>query len=588
MSHPLFGKLLSDNWMEHHELDGNLQNFIEAVKIWNKEVFGNIFQRKSRIEARLNGIQKALANGPSSFLINLEKQLREEFGEVSKQEEELWSIKSREEEIVVLLREGYFALFETGHGMAPRVPWNIPSWSYRLSKEEMAVLAGEVTRKEVEVSLWSMKPFKAPSPDGYHVGFYQRNWHIVKDSIVKLVAKIFENGTMPNHLNKTLITLIPKCPGANCLGLFRPIGFCNTIDKLVSKVLLHRLRPMLNNLVSPLQTAFVPGRKGMDNMIIVQELIHSMKLKKGKQGYMAIKVDLEKAYDRMEWHFIRDMLRQKVNLSKSKVLFSTNVNSDTRETLSNILGISFTHNFGKYLGFPIKLGNSSSHDFDYILDKVQAKLQGWKANLLSMARRLTLTKAVLSAIPSYVIQGCFLSKGCFLSERFSLIWIGLIGNFLWSSTEEKRKMHLVGWNKVTKPKTRGGLGLHAAKERNLTLAVKLCWRMKNEGEKPWVKVLKHKYCRKMVSSKAPKSRMWVAINKGAPLCEKGLKWIIGSNNQLFFWTDKWLDFGAIRSCVEGPLNKGEEGLRVIDVQNDGIWDLHNISFELPSLLVQSI
>nr|POE97400.1 hypothetical protein CFP56_31090 [Quercus suber] len=115
LSHPQFGKLQSDNWLEHYELDANLQNFTEVVKIWNKEVFGNIFQRKARIEARLNGIQKALANGPSSFLLNLEKQLREDYWEVSHEEEELWSIKSREEEITVLLREGYCTLFETSH-----------------------------------------------------------------------------------------------------------------------------------------------------------------------------------------------------------------------------------------------------------------------------------------------------------------------------------------------------------------------------------------------------------------------------------------------------------------------------------------
>ena len=61
-------------------------------------------------------------------------------------------------------------------------------------------------------------------------------------------------------------------------------------------------------MVSPLQTAFVPGRKGLDNMIIVQELIHTMSTKKGSQEYMAIKIDLEKAYDRLEWHFIQDVL----------------------------------------------------------------------------------------------------------------------------------------------------------------------------------------------------------------------------------------------------------------------------------------
>ena len=187
-----------------------------------------------------------------------------------------------------------------------------------------------------------------------------------------------------------------------------------------------------------------------------------------------------------------------------------------------------THNLGKYLGFPIKFGNSSTHDFDYILDKVQAKLQGWKANLLSMAGRLTLTKAVISAIPSYAMQGCY------LPERIHNNLDRISRNFLWSSTEEKRKIHLVGWTKVTKPKDQGDLGLHAAKERNLTLAAKLCWRMKNEGEKPWAKVLRHKYCKKADSSKAPKSRTWAAFKKGVTLCEKGMKWVLGSNSQLSF------------------------------------------------------
>lgn len=65
-----------------------------------------------------------------------------------------------------------------------------------------------------------------------------------------------------------------------------------------------RLRPYLEKLISPLQSAFVPGRKGIDNAIIVQELIHSISRKKGTVGYMAIKIDLEKAYDKLEWSFI--------------------------------------------------------------------------------------------------------------------------------------------------------------------------------------------------------------------------------------------------------------------------------------------
>jgi len=150
----------------------------------------------------------------------------------------------------------------------------------------------QVMRKEVKYGLWSMKPFKALGLDGMHAGFYQRNWKVVADVVVREVCSIFNIGVMPSHLNQTLITLIAKCTGADYLSLYRPISFCNTIYKIVIKIIVQRLRTLLDKLVSPLQAAFVPGRKGLDNMIIVQELIHMMSIKKVNQGYMTIKIDL--------------------------------------------------------------------------------------------------------------------------------------------------------------------------------------------------------------------------------------------------------------------------------------------------------
>ena len=127
-------------------------------------------------------------------------------------------------------------------------------------------------------------------------------------SVCDEVRKAFRDSTIPPHLNETLIILIPKCSGADCLNSFRLISLCNTVYKVVTKIIVKRLRPLLPKLISPLQIASVPGRMGLDNMIITQEIIHSMSLKKGRAGFMAIKIDLEKAYDRLEWHFLRDVL----------------------------------------------------------------------------------------------------------------------------------------------------------------------------------------------------------------------------------------------------------------------------------------
>jgi len=90
----------------------------------------------------------------------------------------------------------------------------------------------------------------------------------------------------------------------------RPIGLCNVAYKVTTKCLVNRLKPILGKLVSPTQSSFVPGRQISDNRIIVQEVLHSMRRKQGKMGYMAIKIDLEKAYDRLRWPFIRETLQE--------------------------------------------------------------------------------------------------------------------------------------------------------------------------------------------------------------------------------------------------------------------------------------
>ena len=83
------------------------------------------------------------------------------------------------------------------------------------------------------------------------------------------VKQIFLLKEVPKVLNSTLISLIPKIPGPETLNNYRPISLCNTVYKIVSKVIVARLRLLLDQVISPFQTAFVPGRRGTDNAILV-------------------------------------------------------------------------------------------------------------------------------------------------------------------------------------------------------------------------------------------------------------------------------------------------------------------------------
>jgi len=187
-------------------------------------------------------------------------------------------------------------------------PYLVPLWQAKLLDEKKSSISGGMTEEEIKAALWSLKAYKAPSSNGLHVGFFQRFWLIVGSSIIEEVKRVFVERKVPSYLNKTHIALISKIQGPETLGNYKPISLCNIVYKIVTKVIIARLRPYLDKFISPLQAAFVLGRKGIDNAIIAQEVIHSINKKRGKVGYMALKIDLEKVYDKLELSFIKDML----------------------------------------------------------------------------------------------------------------------------------------------------------------------------------------------------------------------------------------------------------------------------------------
>ena len=222
-----------------------------------------------------------------------------------KDEGGLWITEERG--VMEHFRRGFISLYATSHVEAFRCRNHDVHWKVHLSDEDKNSIGALVTPEEIKDAFWSMKPFKAPGSDGLHAGIFQRFWLLVGDSVREEVMRVFTSRKVPAYLNKTLIVLIPKIQGLETIGDYRPINLCNSVYKIISKIIVARLRPHLEKLVSPCQAAFVPGRRGADNVVIVQELIHTIRRAKGRKGYMAIKIDLEKAYDRIEWSFIRDM-----------------------------------------------------------------------------------------------------------------------------------------------------------------------------------------------------------------------------------------------------------------------------------------
>lgn len=214
LSHPSFPEVVRDLWGEVTSLSFAISSFTLQAREWHRNIFGNLFQMKNRIRARLRGIQENLENQPNDYLINLEKDLRAKFSTILKLEKEFWAIKARisrlvegdrntvfyhtlalvhqrrnrittmknrmgnwihgDSEIDNHIRNGFLKLFSTNHCSTQLAEWAPPFWQAGLHEANVTHLEGPLTNVEIRFTLWSLNPYKAPEPDGLHAGFFQR------------------------------------------------------------------------------------------------------------------------------------------------------------------------------------------------------------------------------------------------------------------------------------------------------------------------------------------------------------------------------------------------------------------------------
>lgn len=263
---------------------------------------------------------------------------------------------------------------------------------------------------------------------------------------------------------------------------------------------------------------------------------------------------------------------QTINLLKSKFYVSPNIPRNKARRLSNTCGIALTNNLGKYLGVPILHGRAKKEHFNYIIEKVQNRLAGWKSNTLMIAGRATLVQASSSTIPNYTMQTMHLpSSVCDRIDRLNR-------DFLWGDTPDKRKIHLVNWHNVCKSKDKGGLGLKKAKNQNLALLTKLGWKIANNEDNLWVKILRDKYLKHHNIQSWPNNRSasftWRSIMHIRDILAKRTKWTIGNGKSVDVWKDWWCGNMALAEKYPGIHTLGN--FKVADLIEDGNWNLSPI------------
>jgi hypothetical protein len=684
--------IIREEWFKNHpDTKTKLQHTFDHIYNWGHNTFGNIPKQIKQTHQQLHAKK---VNIPTKEDISEIHQMEDKLDKLMKQEETWWaqrakanwlqhgdmntsffhfkaSQRKRKNKINFILDHmgnratsnkdihhtfmNYFTNIFTSSNPT-NMSTALSGISNRILPHMYDHLNQDFSSTEVYQAVHQLKGNAAPGPDGLSAKFFQSYWDTIGDDITNTILNILNKGDNPEPFNDTFICLIPKNKNPTLPADFRPIALCNVILKIITKTIFNRIKPILNNIISPQQSAFLPGRLITDNTLIAFEVFHHLKQSKAKKhGYVGIKLDMAKAYDRIEWSFLEQALLtmgfptklvatimccvstvsfsilingtpspsfkphrgirqgdplspylfilcadvlsslinhlqatnkvkgisiatnappishlffaddsilfcrakkeeathlmkaleeyqrisgQQINLQKSEMTFSPNLQSNVKADFHAIMPIHITNNIAKYLGMPTTMGRSKIQDFKFLMDKIWSKLKGWKEKNLSFAGRKVLISAVIQAIPTYMMS-CFLipKNICDQIEK-------AICKFWWGGKVSNNKIHWKARSELFKPSFKGGLGFRDMHLFNKAMLAKQVWRLHVSPTSLLNQILKAKYFPHTDILHSPvglnPSFTWRSIHQAIWIIKKGSCWTIGTGDQVHIWDDHWL------------------------------------------------
>lgn len=324
-------------------LQSKLKLLREALRNWNRDVFGDVSANLKEAEEELNKLDLLAENRD---LVDSEKARRKvvntEVWKLSRRAEWMWLQKARLDwamkgdkntryfHVMATSRQSRNGLNSVAAG--DRVyedPGEVKQQVYSHFRKHFSeawlvrptidgvfksvrnsqafdMLEAEFTEEEIWEAVKNCDGNKAPGPDGFNLLCFQKHWKVVKGDVIQFMKEFHTHGKLVKGINSSFITLVPKKEKAVGLEDFRPISLVGSMYKILSKVLSRRLRKVLPEIISEAQSAFLSGRNILDGVLIANEVVDGWK-KARRQGVI-LKLDFEKAYDSVNWAFLFSML----------------------------------------------------------------------------------------------------------------------------------------------------------------------------------------------------------------------------------------------------------------------------------------
>ncbi|KAH1066052.1 hypothetical protein J1N35_031039 [Gossypium stocksii] len=450
------------------------------------------------------------------------------------------------------------------------------SWVHRAGfylakrEEDIDFLKKLISNEEIKKALFDMALLKAPRSDGFHAHFFQKEF-----------------------------------------SQYRPISLCSVMYKLVMKVIASRFKQVFPNYISSEQAGFIAGRNISDNILIAQEVIHSMRSRKIDRNWMAINLDLEKAYDRISWDFIDvTLVADGVLEFLRKVIMSVISSSSIQILWNRVPSQSFKPARGIRQGCPL-----SPYLFVFCMEWlghiIRFEISAGKWHPIQLSRLEPFLSHLFFADDLVIFGKTEIDQAILLKEilksfcDFSghkvntvLVPKGLCDEikkkiarqFIWGSSTRHSKSTLVGWDSICKPRSRGGLGLRHLYYQNNSFIMKIAFNLISQKDALWVCVLRSKYGWK---NRLPDSihrtnysHLWCSLSKVWSLLRENLIWSIGDGSSIRSWTDAWIpEVGPLLPYAPVLSSHNLECSLRDWVLPDGTWNLDLVRLWLPEDII---